>query len=382
MAVQHYTPAPKRVLLPVVDRRIAAQPNTQSSCYFRSGPPDGYRKALIKITDRCELRCAHCFVSAGRFGNDMPVDAFDDDVLARLAAARVTNVTLTGGEPFVHPQLTDIAARLIQADTDVTICTNGADINQADIDRISALRRVRVNVSLDGFSATSHGRFRGDRGSFQRTVDNMRLFSAAGLLKGVLCTPNALAHPDEYGRLAAFASELGAEYLLMNPLSSFGRGIKSRAALAADDHTMAQIQQSLAGAASLGLDVTYIRFPGQPEPLDGCIAGDIFYVFVNGDVAVCPYLVFATANPHSKHQAHEFIVGNIFKDNDLDDRLRDYRLADRYPTGQNPTCSTCAYEKGCGKGCPAAVIANGGRIGDVDADVCPIAPGAGSAPCS
>ncbi|WP_255528140.1 hypothetical protein [Streptacidiphilus sp. P02-A3a] len=29
---------------------------------------------------------------------------------------------------------------------------------------------------------------------------------------------------------------------------------------------------------------------------------------------------------------------------------------------------------GCGKGCPAAVIANGGRIGDLDAEVCPVAP--------
>ncbi|MGI8817273.1 MAG: hypothetical protein ACR2G2_18865 [Pseudonocardia sp.] len=30
---------------------------------------------------------------------------------------------------------------------------------------------------------------------------------------------------------------------------------------------------------------------------------------------------------------------------------------------------------GCGKGCPAAVVAAGGRVGDVDAEQCPVADG-------
>ena len=35
-----------------------------SSCYFRTTADGGTRKALVQIDERCNLHCAHCFVSA------------------------------------------------------------------------------------------------------------------------------------------------------------------------------------------------------------------------------------------------------------------------------------------------------------------------------
>jgi radical SAM protein with 4Fe4S-binding SPASM domain len=52
--------------------------------------------------------------------------------------------------------------------------------------------------------------------------------------------------------------------------------------------------------------------------------------------------------------------------------LDDYRFHDRYQVGENATCGPCSMNSGCGKGCPAAVVAAGGRIGDVDAEQCPV----------
>lgn len=117
----------------------------------------------------------------------------------------------------------------------------------------------------------------------------------------------------------------------------------------------------------------FIRFPNSSLPLSNCIAGEILYVFVNGDVTVCPYLVFATENPGAQHSRDEFIVGNLFADHDIARLLDDYDFHRRYRVGANATCSSCAHGDGCGKGCPAAVIAAGGRIGDLDAEVCPVA---------
>ena len=45
-----------------------------------------------------------------------------------------------------------------------------------------------MNVSLDGFRAEPHGRFRGDRDSFAVTVATVRKLAGAGLLQGLLCT--------------------------------------------------------------------------------------------------------------------------------------------------------------------------------------------------
>lgn len=351
-------------------RRLSS-PGVADACYFRSGPAEGGRKALLKITDRCDLRCSHCFVSATHEGSDMSVGAVEA-AITRLQDARVSNVTLTGGEPLVHPGLLEILDLLVAAGFEVTVCTNGVALTDEVVEHVRELGHVSFNVSVDGITADSHGRFRGRRESFGSTIDNTRRLGDAGLLKGVLSTPNALASPAEYDGVYRFAESTGADYLLMNPLSSFGRGIRTRSRLKADERTMHGIQRSVEGAAvGSATEVVFIRFPNEVRPLSACIAGDIIYVFVNGDVAVCPYLVFATENPGSKHRREEFIVGNLFADSDIAAKLDAYKFHERYQVGNNRSCAGCSANESCGKGCPAAVIASGGSIGDVDADLCP-----------
>lgn len=36
-----------------------------NSCYFRTSVGGDGRKGLIQITERCNLHCAHCFVTSG-----------------------------------------------------------------------------------------------------------------------------------------------------------------------------------------------------------------------------------------------------------------------------------------------------------------------------
>lgn len=352
-------------------QRVAG-PNTADACYFRSTAPPGRRKALLKITDRCDLRCAHCFVSATGTGSDMNLNDLTA-ALPRLQAARVATATLTGGEPLIHPELSAILALLRGANIEITVCTNGVSLTDELIETVHRLGHIRFNVSLDGLARDSHGKFRGNRESFDVTLANTHRLAEEGLLKGILSTPNVLASAEEYEQLYALVADLEADYLLMNPLSSFGRGIKSHTRLRADTAAMLDIEARVtARRDDNGPEAVFIRFPNTSRPLTSCIAGDLFYVFVNGEVTVCPYLVFATENPGAQHNRAEFIVGNLFDDDDIAERLDRYDFAGRYPLGANSTCRGCSHADGCGKGCPAAVIASGGRIGDLDQEVCPI----------
>lgn len=302
---------------------------------------------------------------------DISLEAFESNVLPRLRNARVTRLTLTGGEPFVHPQLLDIVAASRGQGMSVGVCTNATLISDEQIEALRRLGGVHVNVSFDGFRAESHGRFRGSSSSFAPTVETTRRLARAGLLQGLLSTPNALTTAEDYRLLAEFAIATGAEYILMNPLSSFGRGVTSKRRLAADDPAMTEMLAAVRAAAGQNVEVVPIRFPNETEPLAGCIAGDIIYVFADGQVAVCPYLVFAARSPSSRHDESEFLVGNIFKD-DVAVTLDQYHFHERYQVGANDTCSACELTERCGKGCPAAVIAAGGRVGDRDTEVCPL----------
>src|ERR1700683_957021 len=155
------------------------------SCYFRTTTDGDTRKALVQIDERCNLRCAHCFVSATQQGQSMAYDRIYWHLIPRVTAGRVDRVTLTGGEPTIHPQFLGIVRALRDAGMQVGVCTNGTTLEPSAIDALASIGGVHCNVSLDGFRPESHGRFRGDRQSFHRTVATVRLLASAGLLQGL-----------------------------------------------------------------------------------------------------------------------------------------------------------------------------------------------------
>ncbi len=353
-------------------RKDLVKENIASSCYFRSSVIAPHRKALLQITERCNLHCSHCFLSAGDYGRTMSFDVIQDTVIPRLQSCRVIGVTLTGGEPFIHPDIIRIARLFKSNSIRVGICSNGSAITTEQIKSLVEIGDIHVNVSLDGFTPASHGKFRGDEDSFDKTIDGIRRLGKHHLLRGILVTPNNFAEANEYVDICEFAIENGASYVLINPLASMGRGTKSKDKLGSPDIMMRKIQE-LTSPFSDRIQIVYVRFPNDRKfPLGGCEAGSIIYVFTSGNVVICPYLVFASRTPQSRHKEEEFIIGNIFSDADINDKVDTYRFHEKYHTGNNPICSSCSINLQCGKGCPAAVIASGGIIGTVDEDICPI----------
>ncbi|MFG3022272.1 radical SAM protein [Streptomyces sp. NPDC048254] len=343
-----------------------------ASCYFRTTVDAPYRKALVQICEPCNEKCAHCFVSATRRGDYMPLGDIQARLIPQLAEARVNRITLTGGEPFMHADLIQITREFRKAGLGVGICTNATMVTDHQIEVLAELG-AHMNVSLDGFAAESHGKFRGRPEGFDETVATVKKFGEAGIIQGLLCTPNNLAKDEEYAQLCAFARDHGAKYVLMNPLGPMGRGANSERKLRRPDDHMRHIRD-LTMPFDGDLDMVHIRFPHDEKPLAGCEAGTIIYVFTQGEVAVCPYLVFAARTRVSKHPDTDFIIGNVWHDTDIADQLDAYRFHDRWQVGANDTCGSCALSSSCGKGCPAAVVAAGHRIGAVDSEQCPVVP--------
>ncbi len=347
-----------------------------ASCYFRTTVDHPYRKALIQIAEPCNMGCAHCFVAATKRGNYMSLKLIEEQLIPQLAAARVTRITITGGEPFMHRDLIAICRAFRDANMSVGVCTNGTmctDEMIRDLIEVGA----HMNVSLDGFAEESHSEFRRLEGCFAETIDTIRRFARAGILQGLLCTPNNLAEDEEYRELVNFAKEQGATYVLMNPLGSMGRGASKKAQekLRSPDDTMRLIQEMTAPFEADGMEMVNIRFPNDSKPLSPCEAGNIIYVFTDGGVAICPYLVFAARTNVSQHPDTDFLVGNVWTDNDIAYRLENYgKSSDRWDLGGNSTCRSCSMSASCGKGCPAAVVAAGERIGAVDTEQCPVVP--------
>ena len=307
--------------------------SSEANCFFRSAlvPPD--LKIMIQVTERCNMQCKHCFLSATSEGCDLLYSDFRNKIIQQLINSNVKKVTLTGGEPLLHPFIIDIIRALYSANIETCLCTNGLLITENLLRELSTLR-VHFNISLDGVSEYSYIPFRkldNNTRQLDTILQNIMLVGSYGMLNGILTTPNKLIRKEEYLLICDFAIKSGAKYLLMNPLSPFGRGRYANN-LALETDEMLAIQELLDNHMknthnNKSFELVYIRFPGRHhKKTASCPAGLIPYIFINGDVAICPYLVFAAENNDNQYSKSDFIIGNILSNNfNLINKINEYK---------------------------------------------------------
>lgn len=128
------------------------------------------------ITDRCNLRCAHCFyhrqISAE--SHDLNVDEIRK-VIFHLPL--LLSVSLTGGEPFLRNDLADIAGLLFKKTKNIVLFSNGynTDTIVSTIEKIlidSPAGNLFAGISIDGFEEI-HDTYRSKKGAYQKALETL-----------------------------------------------------------------------------------------------------------------------------------------------------------------------------------------------------------------
>jgi cyclic pyranopterin phosphate synthase len=111
------------------------------------------RTVRVSLTDRCDLACVYCRPSRsdGYFERRLDDDAWKT-MLRGLVAAGVRRVRITGGEPLLHPRVTELIAFIAGLGVeDLALTTNATRLEQlARPLRSAGLRRL--TVSLDSLT--------------------------------------------------------------------------------------------------------------------------------------------------------------------------------------------------------------------------------------
>jgi radical SAM protein with 4Fe4S-binding SPASM domain len=149
------------------------------------------RFCVWELTLACDMRCQHCGSFAGRARADELTQTEALVVVDQLAQMGCERLTLSGGEPTLHPGWDLIGRELAKRGVRVNIITNGwswtADHTQRAID--AGLENVAF--SIDGFEA-DHDRVRAKQGSFRRSVAGLDHCVARGLPASVVTHINQL----------------------------------------------------------------------------------------------------------------------------------------------------------------------------------------------
>jgi AdoMet-dependent heme synthase len=115
------------------------------------------------LTRRCNLACAHCYISAGSW-HGAAGELSTDACLAILDQILDVNpnpmLILSGGEPLLREDLETIAQRASARGATVVVGTNGTLLTDARIDSLMAAGITGVAVSIDSLDPRYHDRFR------------------------------------------------------------------------------------------------------------------------------------------------------------------------------------------------------------------------------
>lgn len=315
-----------------------------------------------ELTLACNLRCKHCGSLAGRARDD---ELSRDECLRvadELAELRCERVTLTGGEPTLHPAWDEIAQRLLTQNVQVGIISNAWEWNDDHTARAVRAGLDSVGFSLDGLDR-EHDAFRAP-GSFARVVAAIRQVRAAGLEVAVNTTiqrSNCKQLPDLRALLVELdvrswqlqlAIPTGAmaghrdrvlppeDLLWLVPqIAEMCRDRASRPRVVATDHI-----------GYFGKPEAHLREPEVKMPFwVGCWAGlHAFGIESNGNVKGCLSL------PSALHGESRYVEGNLHKTRlrELWSRPTAFVYNRAFQTSDlKDFCRICRYGDVCRGGC-------------------------------
>jgi len=337
------------------------------------------------LTRRCNLRCAHCYMSAAP-GAEAAGELTTEEcrrVMGEIARVNPHAVLiLTGGEPLLRRDIYQLAALGRDHGFTVVLGTNGVLLRERQVRALRAHGVQGASISLDSTDPARHDRFRHLPGAWQAAVQAAGALRAEGL-DFALHMSVLEWNLGEIPAMIDLARDLGARVLNLFFLVRTGRGEGltdlTPAQYEAILTSLAQVQgvgaAGPAGAAGLaGEDpwsvpagragdllirakcaphfrrILWQRDPRSPLLANyahgSCPAGKYYCrITPDGDVTPCPYLPLAVGNVRRASFVELWERGGLFQD------LRAPRLGGR--------CGVCEFREICG-GCRCRAYATSG----------------------
>jgi radical SAM protein with 4Fe4S-binding SPASM domain len=375
-----------------------------------TGPYTAYSVSW-NLTQRCNLECAHCYMSASA-GADTRGELTTEECRRVIDEIALVNpgvfLILTGGEPLLRPDLWDIAAHAAEKRFTTVLGTNGVLLREREARLMRERGVLGASISLDSTDARKHDAFRRLPRAWEGAVRATRVLADAGLDFSLHMSVTDW-NVGEVPAMIDLARELGARVLNLFFLVRTGRG---RDLTDIDAAAYERILTFLAKAQSVGpgppsfvqrmlgrgasgpedgrfedpwsapvgrADGLLIRAKCAPHfrriiyqldprsPLLGnyahgsCPAGKYYCrITPDGDVTPCPYMPVAAGNLRTASFGDLWRGAPVFAD------LRDPVLGGR--------CGACEFAKLCG-GCRCRAYATHGDYLAED-PACDYQPGA------
>jgi len=161
---------------------------------------------VFNCTNRCNLRCLHCYSFSDSTCTESQLTTADAKrLLEQLAEINCPVVLFSGGEPCLREDLFELLTEARRLNLRAVLSTNGTLIDSAVATKLADVGVSYVGVSIDG-PEDFHDEFRKVKGCFKAAVTGIRNCQAVGLRTGLRFTIT-----KANGQYVPFIFELAAE---------------------------------------------------------------------------------------------------------------------------------------------------------------------------
>ena len=168
------------------------EPNISSKKHFDNDMNEFYFQ--WHITNKCNLRCSHCYHDNYTNSSDMSIQELKD-IATKLFHTlskwkKKGDISITGGEPFVRKDLFSFLEYLDSSEeiSNLDILSNGTMITNGIVDRLKKIKKLqRIQVSLDGASSKTHDEIRGP-GNFKKVIKSIGILTQHGIDVNIMFT--------------------------------------------------------------------------------------------------------------------------------------------------------------------------------------------------
>ena len=334
-----------------------------------------FSEVQFEITGRCNMNCKHCRGTDG-ISHDLDVKTLIETLkFVRTYSPDFKEVTISGGEPLLHPKFFEILAALKRNGVAyLTLTTNGTYLDDSLLNYIDDLQfeRVTFSISLDSLNVDEHNRFRNCVHAYSDAVNALKRVvrhnnSVFVSSLRMTVTPEHIAKMED---MALFGIDNKLNRCSYSPVLPVGKAAQN-VELIMTPHQLTDFNKELCRLhAKYGGKIAI----SSNEPLkwqtrrqtnlvlgtegkrmiDSCPAGIVsFNIYPNGDMTPCSLLPIKIMNVAGKSAEQ---IGEEYIENPIIHRLLDHDVSGK--------CGECIHKYSCG-GCRVRAL---GLLGDYMAE--------------
>lgn len=269
----------------------------------------GPSQMTVDITNRCNLRCLHCFNYSGE--NAYIDDELTDDELLKLIDDIVVfkpfNVCFCGGETLLRKNIIlKLAKKLSDNHIMISMVSNGILLTENVAKELKSSGISRVQISLDGIGE-SHDKLRGKKGVYEKAIQALKNLKEVGIRSGVAfsVTPWNI---HQFKDVVKICSELGVKEVRIQALMPIGRGDINKEKIICTDDQYRELLKDVNECKKTidNLDIEWgdpidhlIRFPSLIE------CNTLISIRADGSIVPSVYLPLSVGNIR-KHSIIEY----------------------------------------------------------------------------